>query len=353
MIARLTVAVPFNMLVPADKVFQLRDYEDDGYTVRVRPPGQTDVPVVGNPPESALIDGDPAFVSNGLTIDFLKEAFNRRRGGEPDPPKALIVRALNSFLARLRYVTRGHLVQQVNRIPAPWRLRYLNDDESELQEDPELCRGLGSLSVTWSSININASTWQLLYELPPDYVAPVWDDLRLDAIAALPRVGTSIVLAFAALETFIAHILDALAAHAKIDDTLWKWINNRGNFLKDPSTEEQFDFVLRLLTGHSLADDTKLWQIFTNLRGARNRFVHEGVARIGKNEPPLTEEQASGLVVGAGQIIDWTRQWLPDEVKWQQFTPVISVEMQHTFAKGVIMATKAETLPDPDISATT
>jgi hypothetical protein len=317
MIARLHVAVPFNMAVPQGVEFKLYTYEDDGYSVTVFPPTQTDELMTGTVPKSVGIDGGPGFVANGLTIELHKETFDRRRNAPSDPPEPLMIRAVNSFLARLRYVTRGQMVQLVSTstLPGPWQLRYLNDDESELDDVPELFRGTGRLRVRWSHVGINASTWEQIHSLPPDFKAPVWDDLRLDAVAALPSLGTAMVLAFASLETFIAQTLDALAPKSALPAELWKWINDRGHFLKEPTTEEQFDVLLHLFTGHSLKEDGALWESFKNLKDARNAFVHEGVATIGKGKKPVTEVEAAQLVGRVDQIIKWVRQWLPDEVK--------------------------------------
>jgi hypothetical protein len=329
MIARLHVAVPFNMAVPEGVEFKLYTYEDEGYSVTVFPPTHTDQPMTGTVPDGVKVDGAAGFFANGLTIKFHKETFDRSRNVLYDPPLPLMIWAVNSFLARLRYVTRGQMVHLVNTLPAPWRLRYLNDDETELEEDPELCRGRGALAVRWSQVGINASTWEQVHSLAPDFKAPVWDDLRLDALAALPSVGTAIVLAFASLETFIAQILDALASRSALPPELWKWINDRGNFLKEPTTEEQFDVLLRLFTGHSLKDDGALWEAFRNLKEARNAFVHEGVAAIGKGKKPVAEAEATQLVSRVDQIIKWVRQWLPDDVKWPEFAPIIAVEIEH------------------------
>jgi len=58
------------------------------------------------------------------------------------------------------------MIQRMSMLRPPWRLRYLNDDGSELKEESELCRGRGVLTVRWSQVAINASTWDQVYSLP-------------------------------------------------------------------------------------------------------------------------------------------------------------------------------------------
>ena len=140
---------------------------------------------------------------NGIRVDFHKPDFNRVSAqklevNDPtiDPPAHLVLSALNSFLARLRYVMRVPAVRQIETLDgAPWRLQYLNDDGTELQQKEGFVRGRGTVTFGWSFTAISPEMWRTIFEgLPPEFESPVWDDIRLDAHAALPHVGTSIRL---------------------------------------------------------------------------------------------------------------------------------------------------------------
>jgi hypothetical protein len=156
-----------------------------------------------------------------------------------------------------------------------------------------------------------------VYALEPDWTAPVWDDILLDATNALPKIGTAVVLAATALEVFIADVLERLSAKGDVPPDIWQWINDRDNWLKDPSTEEQFDMLLKHFVGHSLKEETTLWPAFKELRTARNTFVHEGRATVGGAELQLA--RASQLVGHATDIIRIVRNWLAPEHQWPQF----------------------------------
>jgi hypothetical protein len=56
---------------------------------------------------------------------------------------------------------------------------------------------------------------------------------------------------------------------------MWKWITERDDYRKEPSVEEQLSDILGLLCGRSLKSQTALWTGYTQLRRARNSFVHE------------------------------------------------------------------------------
>jgi len=327
----LTIAVPFNMAVPAGKNISLYTYDDNGYAVTVFPPiTLTDQPHAGTKPDALIVNDGPGFFANGLVIQFFKATFDRTIGASVDPPLELVQKAINSFLTRLRYVTRGQMISLVGEHFAPWRIRYLNDDGSELPQQEGYVRGRFEKRLTVSYVAIDESVWHSIFTLPSDFVSPVWDTLRLDALAALPSIGTAIVLASASLEVFIDQTLDALAEKSTVPAELWRWINEREHFLKDPNPHEQFDVLLKVLTGHSLKEDLPLWQSFTNLKNARNTFVHSGVATIGGKE--VTESQAAEMVVRVNDIISRIRGWLPDVSRWPEFVhPVTTSTVTSVF----------------------
>jgi hypothetical protein len=326
MIARLVVALPFNVAVPEGAKFNVYTYEDEGCHVSVYPPGRSDDPVLADIPEDIKINGTPGFIANGLRVDFRKEKFDRRRGQPWDPSEALLQRTVDWFLTRFRYVTRAQQVHPLQWSQVSWRLRYLQDDESEFEEDEDFVRGYAARAIRLSIVGVNPDVWDQIHSLDADYAPPPWDSLRLDAIAALPSVGTAIVLAATCLEVFISYVLEKLVAKSDMPGDVWNWINDRGDWLKNPTTDEQFDILLRLLGGHSLKEEKSLWEAFKNLRKARNSFVHEGAAKIG--DKAATEADARRLVASAESIIDWVKQWLPAEARWPEFEAKITMSVE-------------------------
>lgn len=326
MIARLFVALPFNIAVPDGEQFTLFTYEDDGFKVTLFPPIKTDLPALGDAPDAVLINEMPAFIANGLRIDFQKDYIDRSIGGPADPPEVVVSRAADFFLERLRLVTRAQWISPLRWPHVPWRIRYLNDDESEFAETPGLFRGRFSRAVNVFVVGINQDVWEQLHTLLPDFTTPTWETLRLDAIAALPHIGTAIVLAATSLEVFIAKVLDDLATKSPIPPDVWAWLNKRKNSLNDPSVEEQFDTLLKVLVGHSLKEDKTLWEAFMNLKKARNTFVHEGAAAIGGS--PVSIEKAGQLIASTDLVIKWVRQWLPNELRWAEFEPKIKMTLE-------------------------
>lgn len=327
MIARLAVASPFPIALPEGATFKVYTYEDEGYQVSLFPPERSDVPA-NNVPDSLTMNDAPAFFATALRVDFQRPEFKRTQGGPYDPPDPVIRRALDSFLYRLRYVTRGAQVHLLTWPNVSWRLRYLNDDGSELVEDLALVRGRGVIGFRLSWVGLNPSVWEHIHELPVEFTPPVWDQLRLDAEAALPSVGTTVVLSATCLEVFIAQVLDGLAQKSPLPADLWHWLNDRDAWQKEPSTDEQFDVLLKLFTQHSLKEDEALWRVFKELRRARNSFVHEGVAEVGGKA--LDTDDAVRLLNGAGDIIAWVRQWLPEDLRWAEFRHDIKFNAQTT-----------------------
>ena len=321
MIARLYVFLPFSLPIPQGETFKVFSFIDEGYEIRFYPMAISEISELPIGLKEIKIDEVtticPDISHDIIHIDFYKDNFDRRKNGACDPPYELIKRTVNSFLSKLRFVTRINYIKPVDFPNCRWDITYLNDDGTELKQHEGLTRLRGMVTKTISLNQLNSVMWEEIHKLPPNYSPPEWDSLLLDANFLLPEVGPSIVLAMTALEVFISQILNTLAEKSSIHKNLWEWINNRDWWLKEPAVEEQFDVLLQILVDTSLKADNKLWEAFAHLRRARNSFVHDGVAKVGDRR--LTLQDAYHLVKAAADIIGFVRELLPDEMRWPQF----------------------------------
>ena len=325
MLARLSLPLNFYMAIPRAAPFRVWGYRTGDYEVVMLPPEYTpEQPALA--PASITIDGEPAVLANVLRIDFRKDAFDRQSGTPFDPPTDLMVDAVSFLLSRLRHATQAPQVRLPGLPWHEWQLEYTNDDGTPLQPESGLTRGHGAtplLSVSF--VTLTPGVWSNLYDLPADYEPPPWETLLLDAVGELPNVGTAVVLSSTALEVFIATVLNQLAEHRKTPGRLWSWINQRPDYRQEPTVEEQYDVLLEIFTGHSLKEDSSLWSALKNLKQARNRFVHEGVVRIGGDA--VGAGKAAELVTAAKQIVAKIRDWLPDTIKWPAYESKAKVEV--------------------------
>jgi hypothetical protein len=310
-IARLLVQLPFLVAVPDGGTFRLHPYEVEGYNVCVYPPVRSSDSTAGSNID-IKINGVPAFLADLLRIDFLRESF-AREAETHDPSHELIRSVVDAFVARLRSVAHAAQVRRVDFPLATYRLTYLDDDENELEKAEGLARERFGVQRSFSYVGLDQGLWEDVHTLPVDFEPQPWDELLLEAEYELPRVGPAIVLAATALEVLIAKTLDALAA-TSAEANLWSWVNNRSDVLKRPTLEEQYDSLLLLLGQRSLKDEPRLWQLFMNLKSARNSFVHTGQAQIGQTL--VSEQKARELIQGASEIVDLVRSWLPDQLRW-------------------------------------
>jgi hypothetical protein len=181
-----------------------------------------------------------------------------------------------------------------------------------LPEEEEKYRQAFNSTERIELMAVTPTTWLQVAGLG-EYEEPPWDELLLDAMDLDVELGPSLVLAATAVETRIATALDVLA-EGKLSDRLWTWIRDReGGYVQEPSVAEQLDVFLEALGGRSLKDDARMWEAGANLREARNRFVHEGRATIGKSKEAVTRQKARELVRQAGEIIDFIEELLPEE----------------------------------------
>jgi hypothetical protein len=345
MIARFRIFLARPLLVPAGVEFTPIEIEHRGYAIRVGKPDRAAldrtqlhqestvpfahlslalVPATPQPVSPTTnLDGRPAVLADVLPIDVIADEFDRTKGTN-DPPVEVVFEVANSVLARLRTLGRSFEIVPVTPASTLWLKTFLHDDGSEFEPEPDKYKAAGSGTIEAKLHAIPENLWQAVNTLPFDHHARPWDDLLLDAIEILPRIGPSIVLRSAAIETRIDSALDILADAAGWDDEFWKWLRKRNaDFWKEPSVNYQLSVVLHGLIGRSLKDEPLLWQGHRNIRKARNTFAHEGVATIGGKPVDLTK--ARQLRVVAEGIIDWIETLLPEverRLPLQQWTTI-------------------------------
>jgi hypothetical protein len=239
-------------------------------------------------------------------FEFTAEDFERTKDHllKNWPLIKAVYKVANDFLARLRAYARLPQIRALVPAHDSWQVEFLTDDRHLLPEEDGKLRMMRNSSLEVGVFAFKADAIKTVIE---KWAAPepyIWDQLLLDAHSLWPNVGSSIVTAFAALETFIAWALENLQStnHA-FPDEVWKWIINRGNFIKDPSVEEQCDALLSILAAKSLQSDQGLWTTFKEIKDARNSLAHEGLAKL-RNGTPVDAPKARMLIDRAARIIE-------------------------------------------------
>jgi hypothetical protein len=315
--ARLTVPVPFVMNLPSAVEFKAWQHSVGDLIVQSRIPARTERPLVGVP-DLMNIDGRPAVHADAVVIDFIGNSFDRRLGAPVDPPLDVLDAALNGFLSHLRIVTRAPQVRAISLKEASWRLQYLRDDESEFEPEAGLARAKGASQFSLFVLAIASDTWDAVHSFDSEYRAPIWFNLLYDALDMMgTKPDPAIVQGAAAMEVFAAGVLNDLAARSPVPPALWSWINGRDRYEKNPDLEEQLDILLKVLCGHSLKENERVWEKLMNLRTARNKFVHEGQARVGG--APIDRQVAADLILNAREVVSTVRGWLPEAIRWPEF----------------------------------
>jgi hypothetical protein len=269
--------------------------------------------------ESLLLNGRKIGEANVLCLDFKRSDFDRslesNRSFKPsdgDPPPQLAFEVANAILARIRVNSRAFYIQPLLLRRDPWRLTYLTDSLQELDQEVGKVRGRITSSVNVGVVALTPETMQSVADRWTTNEPYVWDELLLDAHALWPNVGATIVMAYAALETFIEWSLEILQEeHQKLSAELWKWIKKRDHWAKEPSVAEQFDALLLAFTGQSLKREEKLWIEFNDLKKARNSLVHEGVPQVAGKR--VDGEKAKQLLDSADKIVAWVELLLPEK----------------------------------------
>ena len=261
MIARINIILPFALTVPENATYNIYNYEYKEYKIVCHPPlNKSDKANSYSNSQEVTINSIKTYNADILQIDFIKGEFDRRQESDFDPKIEDISYVVNDVMTRMRYVLSASQIRALNFKKYNLVVEYLNDDGIHLEKKEGFVRGRFSKNISFTCIALTTEVWNSVNSLEPFKELPIWKILLLDAESVLPQVGPAIILTFTALEVFISKILDAISAHNKIDPKLWKWINDRGFFLKEPSIEEQYDFLSKLLIGVSIKENQKLWE---------------------------------------------------------------------------------------------
>ncbi len=370
MIARFRVLLPYKLSLAETVVLLPHKETVDGVSVVFHPPYRAKVvaedsrALAINEMQAGLAEAENPDLTedikigeqrtrflNALQIDVVRtgEEFDRHLHTTPDeetdPTSDFLFRLANSLIFRLRSVTQSPWVQPVSKSTAYSRIDYLADDEALLKYDGKNARSIHTGHVQLSGIGISDTTWTAVHSLPVAYEPLVWETILLDAGRFLPDVGASLVLTATALETFIAYALNVLAREKQVPSDLWSWINDRDDNFKEPSVEEQFDVLLKQLSGRSLKGQHELWVAMKNIKTARNNFVHEGQARYGDQ---VVTQATIGLLVGrAKEIIGWVEALLPVAAQ----RPVMKEPVMMQLGKLLMAPGIAPMLPTPSSEA--
>jgi hypothetical protein len=277
--------------------------------------------------ETTEIDGKAVVRCDAIAVDLISETDFDRSIGAAAVPLLLSAAcdALNGVLERIRVLVRVTHLKPLRPETAEYRLVFLDDDGAVVDSEPGKFRETANVMLRIRHMAITPAAWLGVADLGPYEIQP-WDQLLLDAQDFDTELGPTVVLAMAAVETRIATALDLLAPK-KLSTGLWEWLRERDDdYRKTPSVSEQLDVLLGELGARSLKDDGRLWQAFQQLRAARNSFVHEGRAMIGRNRTePVTDQKAKELALVAGEIIDFIEQQLPEPERRPRFDVLPSV----------------------------
>src|SRR5215469_2789735 len=162
MIARISILLPFDLLIREGDDLPTLEFAAADYQVRFYPPllfinrsritdGALDSAILLGVPQTVafsdnlLADGKRVALVNVLILDFSKPDFDRSQGNtnEPriDPDIEFVFAVANTILGKLRVFSRAHQIRELV-FGNPVRIRYLTDDGLELEEEKGKVRGV-------------------------------------------------------------------------------------------------------------------------------------------------------------------------------------------------------------------
>lgn len=344
MIVRFLVLLPFSFYVQTDKTFKVKQIERNGYKIDIYPPLQTQVRLTDfsilsdkmledtlkemvptDPPKihpMVFIDDKPTVEANLFQLIFHKDSFRSNNEetdlSKTDPPVTLAFEIVNEWITKIRTLAQFSELKPVNYNTSVWKLDYFYD-EVNTKDNPTPHKNVMYTAV-YRSFAPNGLTVQLWDDVNAveEFVPLAWETLMSDTHAVLPDINAAVVLAASALETFINYFLDKVAEKSSLPKELWRWLNERDLWLKNPSNVDKFGDLLKILTGYSLKEDSTLWNSYNALRKLRNNISHEGTPYL--NNKLVTYEEALTLIAAANDIINKLESLLPIEERRHRIT---------------------------------
>lgn len=354
MIARFSILLPFEFLRSHGVELSPWTFERAGCQVQVLAPVQSaarstnvapgditpeNIRELVRPSENAqasnqvFMNHSSVVVVDLLQVLFAKSGdFNRERdafvdGGAGTPTFPLAIEIANEFLSRFRMLTGDFRIRNLIAARTLVVLEYLADDGQPVAEDASKLRGAANHYASTRLNPLPQHVWEAVRTTTATADGRAWDGLLLDAVGLLPDIGPALVLAATSLETLIADALNSLSGTTSaVPHSLWMWINDRGDYRKEPSVLDQYDTLLKVFTGRSLRDEAELWEALRNIRDARNSFVHEGGALIGKRNVSLADARV--LLAKAERIVQWVEAFLPETARRPRLTQTISIAVK-------------------------
>jgi len=353
-IARFSILLPFEFLRSHDVLLPPWTLERVGCQVQVLAPVQSAARTANVAPGDITPENIREFVRpsentqpsnqifmNGTSVvlvDLLQILFQRSgdfkrerdvfiSASDDAPTFPLAIEIANEFLSRFRMLTGDFRIRNLIATRTLAVLEYLGDDGQPVAEDPSKLKGAANHYAKTPLNPLPPHVWEAIRTTTATTDRRAWDGLLLDAVGLLPEVGPALVLAATSLETLIADALDSLSATTSaVPPSLWMWINDRGDYRKEPSVLDQYDVLWKVFTGRSLRDEAELWEALRNIKDARNSFVHEGRALIGKREASL--DDARGLLAKADRIVQWVEAFLPETARRPRLTQTINIAVR-------------------------
>ncbi len=153
-----------------------------------------------------------------LVFEFIKDEFDRSKDQlvQSNPLAEVAFEVANEFLSRLRVYARLPQVKPLIFGQDVWQVEFMTDDHVLLPRDDKRLRMMRSGFV---NLGVPALKAEVIKTAGEEIGGPepyVWDGLLLDAYSLWPDIGSSIVMAYAWLETFVAWALDILQAEHRL-----------------------------------------------------------------------------------------------------------------------------------------
>lgn len=325
MIARVFIDLPYTIHLPPMN-FELLSWSaaDFKISVNLDEMRTTESAVLDS---SVSVNGQLCQPTSKLVLDFKKESFDLSiQNALQEPSSRAIEDVANSFIRKFRSVSNASFIESVDLEQTSWAIKYLHDDGVPPESDPSKFRSRFSKMVTMQFAVLTPEQHKYIFDAGVESTPPPWEMLLLDANESLPAIGPAIVLASTSLEVLIKWALDVLASEKKISPEIWSWITEERPQYLQPTVEESFDKLLKVVSGKSLKDQRLLWEAFLNLKTARNKFVHDGIPMLGGEK--LSYQKALLLLQKTREIAEFIRELMPEHFRWNKFEAKIPLKVE-------------------------
>jgi hypothetical protein len=185
---------------------------------------------------------------------------------------------IDYWFTTLRYVSNFVKLKPFEIYRTFYDINFTSDDGEPITiPDLRLIRRVNVLYYI-----ITNEMWNEATQIPYEYSLPQWKITLLDSRDLVNNPGSALVLAFSSLEIYINELLIKHVNLFENEQNKYRYLDKIQNV--NTNIYDKFCTLSKKILGFSLKKNDVLFNVFKNIKEARNCFIHNGTLIFNRTE---------------------------------------------------------------------